>query len=76
MRLNDMAERIITSGVCPAEINNYNATRIMDWVRSGGHPADGCKIKHCVHAPGVFTVAHAARLVNESPEVCTCGNHK
>lgn len=76
--MNPIAERIMDEGICPSEINEINATKIMDWVRDtdSHHTKDECtKGKDCVHAPAQMTVEWAATLVTESQHICTCGAH-
>lgn len=79
MQMNPMMERIVREGICPAEINMHNATRLMDWVRDTDthHAKDECPNPkgHCAHAPGQMTVDWAATIVAEAAHICTCGEH-
>lgn len=68
----------MTEGMCPSEINEHNATRLMDWVRDTDrhHTKETCRNgKDCVHAPGEMTIDWAATIMAEAPHVCTCGAH-
>jgi hypothetical protein len=78
--MHPIAVRIIEGeSVCAAEIREYNASWIMSWVKDTDrhHTQETCRQgKHCVHAPGQDYVDHAARLVNEMHDSCTCGQHR
>lgn len=67
--LHPMAVRILSGeDVSMCEIEQSNAQRIMDWVRHGGHEAEGCMKKDCIHKPRGVDVEYAARLA--SHEFC------
>lgn len=79
--MHPLLDRIMADehGVCPAEINRYNASRIYAWIEdtNSHHTKEECHNgKNCVHAPGEHTVLWAEALLTEAPSICTCGRHK
>jgi hypothetical protein len=79
MRTTDIVNRILDGGVCPAEIAEHNAGRIVSWIRDTDrhHTADECSDRkgHCVHAPTVSDVEWAAAQTEMAAVVCACGAH-
>jgi len=74
-----IAERILGGeDVCPAEINEYNASVLLSWINDTDthHTKEDCtRGKNCVHAPGQHTYDWAMFLLEEMSTVCTCETH-
>lgn len=68
-QFHPIATRILAGeSVSMCEISEFNAKRIMDWVRHGGHDGSKCFKKDCIHRPRPMDIDYAARLA--SHEFC------
>lgn len=75
--MHPMIDRILTEGVCPAEINLFNARTIIDHVQmheEGRCTKTGSKGKFHPMT-GAEDVEHARVLMVEAPTICECGGH-
>lgn len=80
MAAHPLVERIMTEPVCMAEIHEWCATRLMNWIKDTDrhHTAEECTSsnkKNCSHAPGEGELELAIDHINTMPHVCTCGLH-